>query len=264
MSNKTTPRTPFVGGNWKMNTNASDATALIRSIVDGLGSTSVDVAVYPPFVYLREISALTSGSSVQVGAQDLYHESNGAYTGEISTDMLKDCSVTTVLTGHSERRHVLHESNDLINQKTRAALDAGLIAVLCIGETLDQREDGQTDAVNEAQIRSGLNGVSKADLSNLVIAYEPVWAIGTGKTATPDDAQDAHRAIRELIANMYDQDSADAIRIIYGGSMKPANANELLAMPDIDGGLIGGASLVAADFGAIIESANTRAASLVG
>ena len=264
MSTKNTPRTPFVGGNWKMNTNATDGTALIRSIVDGLGSTSVDVAVYPPFVYIREIAAITDGSSVQVGAQDFYHESNGAFTGEISTDMLKDCSVSTVLTGHSERRHVLHETNELVNQKTKAALDAGLTTVLCIGETLDQREHGKTDAVNEAQIRSGLDGVSKADLSNLVIAYEPVWAIGTGKTATPEDAQDAHHAIRELIANMYDQDSADAIRIIYGGSMKPANAGELLAMPDIDGGLIGGASLVAGDFGAIIEAADARAATLVG
>ncbi len=254
-------RRPFIGGNWKMNTSASDGQALLKSVQAGLNSDSVDVAVYPPFVYLREMSQTTSGSSIMVGAQDCWHEGNGAYTGEISIDMLKDCSVPTVLTGHSERRHVIGESDDLVNKKTRAAIAGGMIAVLCIGETLDQRESGETDAVNESQIRAGLEGVSKDELGSVVIAYEPVWAIGTGKTATPEDAQDAHMKIRELIANMYDQQAADSIRIIYGGSMKPGNAAELMAMPDIDGGLIGGASLKAEDFLAIISAGASQAVS---
>jgi len=247
-------RTPFVGGNWKMNTNSSEATALIDALASGLASDRVDVAVYPPFVYLREIVAKADGSDIVVGAQDCWHESNGAYTGEISIEMLKDCRVGSVLSGHSERRHVIGESDELINAKTKAAIVGGLIAVLCVGEQLAQRESGQTDEINAAQIRAGLAGVSKDELGSVVIAYEPVWAIGTGKTATPDDAQDAHAKIRALIGELYDQQSADAMRIIYGGSMKPGNAGELMAMPDIDGGLIGGASLKPDDFLAIIEA----------
>tara|TARA_R110002073_G_scaffold118918_1_gene258812 strand:- start:751906 stop:752682 length:777 start_codon:yes stop_codon:yes gene_type:complete len=247
-------RKPFVGGNWKMNTNATEGSSLIGGILSGLGTDAVDVVVYPPFVYLRDLSSKARGSNIQVGAQDCRQEPNGAFTGEVSIDMLKDCGVESILTGHSERRHVIGESNELVNLKTKAAIAGGIQAVLCIGETLDQREDGKTDSVNESQIRSGLEGVSKTDLSMVVIAYEPVWAIGTGKTATPEDAQNAHAAIRELLANMYDQDAADAMRIIYGGSMKPGNANELMAMPDIDGGLIGGAALKAEDFLAIIDA----------
>lgn len=247
-------RKPFVGGNWKMNTNIAQGTALIEALKGGLKTDAVDITVYPPFVYIREIASKAQGSDIHVGSQDCRQEPNGAFTGEVSIDMLKDCGVKSILTGHSERRHVIGESNELINLKTRAAIAGGIQAVLCIGETLDQREDGKTDSVNESQIRSGLEGVSKTDLSMVVIAYEPVWAIGTGKTATPEDAQNAHAAIRELLANMYDQDAADAMRIIYGGSMKPGNANELMAMPDIDGGLIGGAALKAEDFLAIIDA----------
>lgn len=249
-----THRKPFVGGNWKMNTTGSEAATLIDAVLSGIKSDSVDVAVYPPFVYLRKIAGLADGSNIILGAQDCWHQDNGAFTGEISTEMLKDCGVQSVLTGHSERRHVIGESDDLVNLKTRAALDAGLIAVLCVGETLEQRENGQTDAVNETQIRAGLKDIAKSALASVVIAYEPVWAIGTGKTATPEDAQNAHAQIRSLIASMYDQETADTMRIIYGGSMKPANANELMAMADIDGGLIGGAALKAADFHAIIEA----------
>ena len=247
-------RKPFVGGNWKMNTNAADANNLIGAVQSGLKNDAVDVAVYPPFVYLHEVAARCAGSDILVGAQDCWHETNGAFTGEISVEMLNNCTVKSVLTGHSERRHVIGECDELVNLKTKAAIVGGLITVLCVGEKLEERENGQTDAVNETQIRAGLDGVDKSSLGSVVIAYEPVWAIGTGKTATPDDAQDAHRKIRELIASLYDQDSADAMRIIYGGSMKPGNASELMAMPDIDGGLIGGASLVADDFLAIIEA----------
>ncbi|MFG0314855.1 MAG: triose-phosphate isomerase [Phycisphaerales bacterium] len=248
-------RTPFVGGNWKMNTDASTGAGLASSLVSGLaGTAGVDVAIFPPFVYLREIGSGTATSDILLGAQDVYDQPNGAFTGEISIDMLKDCGVRSVLTGHSERRHVIGESDTIVNKKTRAVLDAGLQCVLCIGETLDQRESGKTDAINEHQTRAGLEGVSKEQLASVVIAYEPVWAIGTGKTATPGDAQDAHANIRELIANMYDQEAADAIRIIYGGSMKPGNAEELMSMADIDGGLVGGASLKAEDFLSIIRA----------
>jgi triosephosphate isomerase (TIM) len=251
-------RKPFVGGNWKMNTTAAEAKALIGAVKSGLSGDGVDVAVYPPFVYLRDVASGIEGSDMLVGAQDCWYEPSGAFTGEISTTMLTDCGVRTVLTGHSERRHVIGESDELVNLKTKAAITAGLIAVLCVGEKLEEREAGQTDAVNETQIRAGLADVSKDQLGLVVIAYEPVWAIGTGKTATPDDAQDAHAKIRALIAEMYDQSAADAMRIIYGGSMKPGNANELMAMPDIDGGLIGGASLTADDFLAIIEAGSVQ------
>lgn len=248
-------RTPFVGGNWKMNTNSSEGQTLVQALAKGLGAESgVEVAIYPPFVYLRDLADAISGSDISLGSQDAYFEDNGAFTGEISTSMLKDCGVKTVLTGHSERRHVIGENDSMVNKKTKAVLGAGLQAVLCIGETLEQRESGKTDAINEHQTRAGLEGVTKDQLDSVVIAYEPVWAIGTGKTATPQDAQDAHANIRELIANMYDQQAADSIRIIYGGSMKPGNAGELMAMPDIDGGLIGGASLKADDFLSIIRA----------
>jgi triosephosphate isomerase len=248
-------RTPFVGGNWKMNTNAREGVDLARSLSSGTAGTGgVDVAIYPPFVYLREIHDATSGSDILLGAQDAYDQPDGAFTGEISTEMLKDVGVRSVLTGHSERRHVIGESDTIVNKKTRAVLNAGLQCVLCIGETLEQRESGNTDAINEHQTRAGLEGVSKDQLTSVVIAYEPVWAIGTGKTATPEDAQDAHAKIRQLIGQMYDQEAAEAIRIIYGGSMKPGNAAELMGMADIDGGLVGGASLNAQDFLEIIRA----------
>lgn len=251
-------RTPFVGGNWKMNTDLNGAAELAAGVASAVGSDSgVEVACYVPFPYLVS-AGQKLGSNVRLGAQDVWTQDNGAFTGEVSTDMLKDCGVTTVLTGHSERRHVIGESDELVGEKTRRALSAGLQAVLCIGETIEQREAGETDAVNERQIRAGLDGVSAEDLKNVVLAYEPVWAIGTGKTATPEDAQDAHKKIRALIGSMYDESAAGAIRIIYGGSMKPGNAPELMAMDDIDGGLIGGASLKADDFGAIIEAATSR------
>jgi triosephosphate isomerase len=252
----TISRKGFVGGNWKMNTDAHGATALIEQVVQRVQSTA-EAAVYPPFVYLREVGASiqSAGSGVRLGAQDFRHEPDGAMTGCISLNMLKDCGVTSVLTGHSERRHVIGESDSLINTKTKAALEAGMQVVLCIGELLEERESGQTDAVNKRQLLAGLDGVSESQLSNVVIAYEPVWAIGTGKTATADDAQDAHAKIRSLLAQLYSDYAAGQMRILYGGSVKPGNAVELFSMPDIDGGLIGGASLNAEDFGAITDAA---------
>lgn len=249
-------RTPIVGGNWKMNTDRASAADLARSVAAGL-VPGVEVMVFPPFPYLLTVRKVLddAGGMVALGAQDLWPDPNGAYTGEISTDMLLDCGVQGVLVGHSERRHVVGEPDALLNRKLRAALDAGLTAVLCVGETLEQREKGQTDEVNERQIRAGLAAVEASQLDAVVIAYEPVWAIGTGRTATPRDAQDAHARIRALLAGMYSEEIAQRTRIQYGGSVKPDNAAELFAQPDIDGGLIGGASLKSADFLAIVGAA---------
>lgn len=252
-------RTPFIGGNWKMNTNRAGAEALARGVMAfeaGWGRRA-EAAVFVPFPYLLTVGAALrgGGSGIVLGAQDLYHKADGAFTGEVSAAMLVDCGVGAVLVGHSERRHVIGEDEELIRLKTRAGLEAGLGVVLCVGETLAQREAGETDAVNERQVRSGLDGLSAGLVGRVTIAYEPVWAIGTGRTATPGDAQDAHAKIRGVVAGMFGEGVAGAMRIQYGGSMKPSNAAELLAQPDIDGGLIGGASLVAGDFGAIVSAA---------
>jgi len=249
-------RTPFVGGNWKMNTDRATGAALARAVAEGTAACDgVEVAVFPPFPYLGAIAETLRGSRVVLGAQDLYHEKSGAFTGEVSAAMLLDCGASAVLTGHSERRHVIGESDELVNRKTRAALDAGLTCVLCIGETLEQREHGETDAVNERQLRSGLAGVRPEQAARLVIAYEPVWAIGTGRNATPADAQDAHARVRSALAACFSREAAAAMRIIYGGSLKPENAEGLLAQPDVDGGLVGGASLSAGDFCALVRTA---------
>lgn len=252
-------RTPFVGGNWKMNLTRQSAGDVACELNEAPG---VDLAVFPAFVHLETVARELAGAAA-LGAQDLYHEPDGAFTGEISAAMLRDLGATCVLTGHSERRHVIGESDELVAKKTCAAIEAGLIAVLCVGETLDQREAGETDRVNERQLRAGLRDTlqsSETDLHDkLVIAYEPVWAIGTGKTATPDDAQAAHARIREVLADMLGAESAVKTRIIYGGSMKPANAAELMSQPDIDGGLVGGASLNAKDFLAIARAAQAQA-----
>jgi triosephosphate isomerase len=252
-----TERKPFVGGNWKMNTNRAAGIDLARAVAKEAGGAGgdADVAVFPPFPYLLEIASALGDSGVILGAQDVYHQADGAFTGEVSVAMLTDCGVGAVLAGHSERRHVIGEDDRAVNKKVLATLAGGMTSVLCVGETLEQREAGQTDEVNEKQTRLGLAGVSAQDMARVVIAYEPVWAIGTGRTATPEDAQDAHVKIRAVVSQLFDGAVASAVRIIYGGSMKPDNAQTLMAQPDIDGGLIGGASLKAGDFGAIIRAA---------
>jgi len=259
-----TTRTPFVGGNWKMNTDALGAGNLARAVADGLRETpDLNVVLFPPFPYLLTVASVlrerAPHSRLALGAQDVYHQPDGAFTGEVSTAMLLDCACTHVLTGHSERRHVLGESDALVNRKTLAALQAGLHVVLCVGETLDERERAETHAVNERQVKAGLAGVTPAQMADVVVAYEPVWAIGTGRTATPDDAQEAHARIRVLLSELFNESVASQTRIIYGGSVKPANAAELFAQPDIDGGLIGGASLKPDDFLAIARAAPARA-----
>ncbi len=253
-----TTRRPFIGGNWKMNTDRASASALVRGAIDGLvGLQGVDVAVFPPFPYLITVGSILRerGSAIRLGAQDAYHEPDGAFTGEVSLAMLRDCGVSVVLTGHSERRHVLGEGETIVHSKTKAVLAAGLECVLCVGEKLDEREEGRTDVVNEEQVRLGLREVPPEQVDRLTIAYEPVWAIGTGRTASPADAQDAQLKIRRVLADLYGREAAARIRIMYGGSMKAANARELFSQPDIDGGLIGGASLKASEFVSIVRSA---------
>ena len=250
-------RKPIVGGNWKMNLHGAEADALADALIKDLPAGEAEAVICPAFPYLERVGRRlkAAGSSIQLGAQDVYVTANGAYTGEVSCSMLKDVGVSWVLAGHSERRHVLGESDELINRKVRAALEAGLKVILCVGEKLEQREAGQTDMVNIGQTALGLAGVGEDQLSRVVIAYEPVWAIGTGKTATPEDAQKAHKAIRSALAGMYSDKAAKAMRIQYGGSVKGSNAKELFSQPDIDGGLIGGASLKADEFVSIVKAA---------
>jgi triosephosphate isomerase len=256
------PKRPrIIGGNWKMNTDRAGAAALVRAVYRGLAAVPrhAVVVIFPPFPYLlTAVEALADLDPVPgfaIGAQDAWHEPDGAFTGEVSLAMLKDCSCQCVLVGHSERRHVLGESDALVNKKARAALAADVNVILCIGETLEQRTAGKTDSVNERQLRTALDGVPAEHVARLAIAYEPVWAIGTGRTASPDDAQDAHAKIRRILAEMYSGEIADATCIQYGGSVKASNALELFSRPDIDGGLIGGASLKADEFLAIVNAA---------
>jgi len=245
----------FVAGNWKMNTTSDEAVALARGVAERAPGDGVELAVCPPSVYLQRVAQALDGSGVALGAQNMHFEPKGAFTGEVSSTMLRDVGCRYVILGHSERRHVFGEPDDLIGRKVRAALAAGLDPILCVGEQLEEREAGKTAEVNERQTRAGLAGVSADDATRVTMAYEPVWAIGTGKTATPDQAQEAHAELRGLIEALYSKDIADAIRIQYGGSVKPENAREIFAKPDVDGGLIGGASLKADSFLAIAEAA---------
>ena len=240
-----------------MNLHGDEATALAEALAARVRTDGVEVTIFPAFPYLARVAGVLkdAGSPIRVGAQDGYPQPNGAFTGEVSMPMLRDVGVDVVLVGHSERRHVIGEIDTIVNAKLLAALDVGLDVVLAIGETLVQREVGQTDAINLAQLAYGLAGVKAEQMAHVTLAYEPVWAIGTGETATPEDAQAAHAAIRAAVAFLYDNGVAGAVRIQYGGSMKPGNAADLLARPDIDGGLIGGAALKADDFAAIIEAA---------
>lgn len=249
-------RTPIVGGNWKMNTTSETAASLAAGLAADLaGISGCDVVVYPPFPYLAAVSGPLREVGIAIGVQDFYPATSGAFTGEIGMEMLTDLGVRTVLVGHSERRHVIREPEDLIAEKTRTGLEAGLDVTLCVGETLEEREAGQTDAVNLRQLRSGLADVPATVLDRLVVAYEPVWAIGTGRTATPEDAESAHLAIRKGLEDLYDEMSAKSVRIQYGGSVKANNATALFEQPNIDGGLIGGASLKTDEFLAIVQAA---------
>jgi triosephosphate isomerase len=247
----------FIAGNWKMNTDAKSASALALGLAKALDASvykSVDVAVCPPFVYLQGVANALAGSKISLGAQNVYFEDNGAFTGETSCAMLKDLCCEYVILGHSERRHVLGETDALINKKMHKALASGLKPIFAVGELLAQREANETDKVVKTQIEKGLAGITAEQMKDVTIAYEPVWAIGTGKTATPEQAQEVHAAIRALILKMYNKNIADAVRIQYGGSAKPSNAAELLGKQDVDGLLVGGASLKVEDFAGIIKA----------
>jgi triosephosphate isomerase len=250
-------RKPFIAGNWKMNTDGHSGPELVRAIGRGLAQVDrekVNVAVIPPFVYLSQIVTAAKASRIAVGAQDIFYEQKGAFTGEISAYMLKDVGCNYCLCGHSERRHVIGEPDELINKKVHAAINGGLLPILCIGELLEERDANRTKEVVERQVRKGFAGLGMEKARAVTLAYEPVWAIGTGRTATPQQAQEVHAMIRELLAELYDKSLADDTRIQYGGSVKPDNAKELMQKEDIDGLLVGGASLKADDFLAIIKA----------
>ncbi|MEZ6110289.1 MAG: triose-phosphate isomerase [Pirellulaceae bacterium] len=250
-------RRTFIAGNWKMNLSRAEGIALVKALAAELGSSSdVEVAVCPPAVYLSAIrETLGESSAIGLGAQNMYHEGNGAYTGEVSAAMLLDVGCQYVILGHSERRQLLDETNADVSRKTLAALAAGLTPIVCVGETLEERESGKTFDVVRSQTLGSLAGVSNEQASRVVIAYEPVWAIGTGKVATPEQAEEVHADLRRLLESRYNADIAGQIRIQYGGSVKPDNAAELLHKPNIDGALVGGASLKSDSFLGIIRGA---------
>ena len=247
-------RRAVIAGNWKMNNTRSGANALIAELLPMLSDAGCDVIACVPFTALETALAAAKDTDLKIGAQNCHWAASGAFTGEVSADMLAELGVGHVIIGHSERRQYFGETNETVNSRLRAALDAGLTGMLCVGETLEQREQGITEEVCALQTKIALSSVSEHELSRVIIAYEPVWAIGTGKTATAQQAGDACGFIRSVVAGLYTQSAADALSIQYGGSMNAKNAAELLAMPDIDGGLIGGASLKAADFAAIVKA----------
>jgi len=243
----------MIAGNWKMYKNVSEAVALVEGLKERVGDTgAVEVVVAPPFTALTAVHHALKGSGIRLSAQNLYHETEGAYTGEVSPEMVRDTGCRYVILGHSERRRIFGESNETVNRKVRAALDVGLSPILCVGESLSEREEGKTMDVVGDQLRKGLAGVADQEMARIVIAYEPIWAIGTGKTATPEQANEVHSHIRNLLSEIYDTEVAARTRILYGGSVKPANARELMGCSDIDGALVGGASLTAESFAEIV------------
>lgn len=248
-------RKKFIAGNWKMNTRSIDGELLASALVKGLaGETGVDVAVCPPFPFLSRIAQVVRGTPIQLGAQNCYPKDDGAFTGEVSPAMLVDVGCQLVIVGHSERRQIFKESDAFINEKVHAALNAKLKVILCIGETLDERKANRTEAVLDAQLTGSLAKITVEHLQNMVLAYEPVWAIGTGVNASKEQAQEAHAFVRRRVGQLCGEPAAQRVVIQYGGSVKPSNAVELLSQPDVDGALVGGASLVAGDFLAIVRA----------
>ncbi len=249
-------RRPFIAGNWKMNLTRDAAVALARDVaaqtseIDG-----VDLAVCPPSVYLEAVGQVLKGTQVAWGGQNMYHEAAGAFTGELSAAMLLDIGCRYVILGHSERRHILGESDLDVNRKVKAALEAGLTPIVCVGETLEQREQKRTQAVIEGQFTGSLDGLSDQQVQKIVLAYEPVWAIGTGKVASPEQAEEVHADLRRILENRYNAATADVVRIQYGGSVKPDNAASLMSQKNIDGALVGGAALKAESFQGIVAGA---------
>lgn len=248
-------RKAVIAGNWKMNKTPAEAKELISAIAPLVKDAGCDVVACTPFVDLASAQEAAAGTNIQIGAENCHWEKSGAYTGEISAEMLASMGVNIVIIGHSERRQYFGETDVTVQKRVRAALDAGLTVILCVGETLEQREQGITSELVAMQTKIALGGVSEEELKRIIIAYEPVWAIGTGKTATAQQANEVCHTIREVIGAVYSQAAADGITIQYGGSMNAGNAAELLAQPDVDGGLIGGASLKPQDFATIVKAA---------
>jgi triosephosphate isomerase (TIM) len=247
-------RTPYIAANWKMHKTVAEAVAFVDALLPRIAATQHDVVICPPFTALGAVVERRYGTAVRVAAQNMHEEESGACTGEISPPMLVELDVDAVLLGHSERRQLFGETDEALARKVPAALAAGLEPILCVGESEEARDAGQTEAVLEGQLHADLAGVGSTDLAGVVIAYEPIWAIGTGRTATPDQAQEAIALIRARIESR-SAEAAAAVRILYGGSVKPANASELITQPDVDGALVGGASLDPGDFAAIVEAA---------
>ena len=251
-----TDRVPLIAGNWKMNLTLEESETLIRRIKEGIAKLEgVDVLVAPPYTSLSTVKQAIGGGKIFLSGQNLHWEPSGAYTGEISAGMLVGVGCTHVILGHSERRTLFQETSEMIDLKVKAAIGADLVPIVCIGETLEEREAGRTFDVIEAQLNGSLKNFREGGAmpSSAILAYEPVWAIGTGKTATPEQAQEVHHYIRQWIANIFDGETANAVRILYGGSVKPENAKDLMSRPDIDGALVGGASLKADLFVPIIR-----------
>lgn len=249
-----TMRTPIIAGNWKLNKTISEAVALTTALKALVAEVSgVEIIVAPPFTTLAAVRDAIADSNIRLSAQDVYSEDSGAFTGEVSAPMLKDVGCDYVIIGHSERRQYFGETNESVNEKVKAALAHGLKPIICVGEQLEERESGQTEAVIADHVTGGTTGLSAAELLSCVIAYEPVWAIGTGKTATPAQAQEVHSFIRGLLTKAYSAEVASQVCIQYGGSVKPENASELMAQPDVDGALVGGASLEAESFAQIVK-----------
>ena len=241
-------RKPFIAGNWKMNLLTGEAMELARALVKAYDGLDIEIGVAPTYAAISAVGSVLKGSKIRLMAQNIYWEDKGAFTGEISGPMIKDLGCTHVIIGHSERRQYFGETDATVNKRLKAAFKHGLTPIFCIGETLAEREGNKMLDVLETQVKGGLNGIPSADGKSIVIAYEPVWAIGTGKTASKEQAQEAHMFIRGLVSQLYDQELAEGVRIQYGGSVKPDNVKELMAMPDIDGALVGGAALKADSF----------------
>ena len=246
-------RKPIIAGNWKMNMTPSQAKELVTNLIPLVKDAACDVVVCPPYVDIALVAELVKGTNIQVGAQNIHWAEKGAFTGEISAAMLKEAGAAYAIIGHSERRQYFGETDATVNSRTKAALAAGIVPIICVGESLEQRENGETDAVVSGQVKADLADIPGEAVAGLVIAYEPIWAIGTGKTATDEQANETIGLIRETIASLYGQAVADQVRIQYGGSMNPKNVKGLMAQAQIDGGLIGGASLKAADFAQVVN-----------
>lgn len=253
-------RTPAIIGNWKMFTNLKQATELVTFLKTNLSKiTDIEIGVCPPFPYLAPVKAIIDSTNIKLGAQNCYWKDEGAFTGEVSPAMLKDIGCDYIIIGHSERRHQMGETDTMINNKIKAALKTGLTAIFCVGELLEERQEGKTESVIRRQLEEGLDGIIQDNIQKVIIAYEPVWAIGTGKTATPQQAQEMHSFIRKFITSIFNEIVAKNIRILYGGSVKAENIAEISAQPDVDGALVGSASLKSDSFSQIILNYKNKA-----